>query len=228
MDMLKFLFAVALFLVILPNHPAAQQGSPQFSEFIRGNKEFHSLLNLKAERVFRLTYPDCHDSVKLIRVEPSILVEPVIRPTVESADENETRLNGVPIFGQWIERVNVQGCGQTALINHLALAYQPDLPVLLPLVNGQTRLDPINQPFAEEAVAERLQKMDTPCDSRAFTMHSHITGYRDETGTKIVTDDKGYGWFEQWQVRACGEIHDAVIAILPDPDTRYRYIARLQ
>lgn len=234
--MTKYLFFILFFFALIPNHLAYSQEEAEekddaivyFDKFIRENKLFHNQLNIKSERMFRLTYPECQESVKLARVEPNILTKPIQRTGMEEDVNPNINLDGVPIFGQWIERVNVQGCDKTALINHLALAYPVDLPVLLPLVNGQTQLDPIDQPFALDSIALRLKKMPKPCDGQLFVINSMLAGFRDNSGTAIVNEDMGHGWFEQWNVRACGDVHTAMVVILPDAKTRYRYLARLR
>lgn len=208
--------------------PTPTAAEEYFDKFVTENKLFQSQLTLKAERIFRLTYPECEEAVKLGRSKPSVLVAPVQRNALARSINPEIDLDGVPAFGQWIEHVNVQGCGQQALVNYLAVAYEMDLPVLLPIVNGQTLLDPIDQPFAEAAISDRLKKMPQPCDSQLFVLDTMPAGFRDKTGKMIVTENEGYGWFEEWAIRACGHVHNAVIVVLPDPRTRFRYIARLR
>ena len=108
------------------------------------------------------------------------------------------------------------------------MGYENESPIVLPLINGRTLLDPIDQPFAERAIAERLQKLEKPCESQAFVMDSNIVGYRSKDGQGIGETDMGYGWFENWTIRACETEYSANVVILPDPKTRYRYIARLK
>lgn len=235
--MRKYLFLLPCLFLLSFGTPALSQeaetktptaNEEYFDKFVAENKVFQSQLTLKAERIFRLTYPECEDAVKLGRAKPTILVTPVQRNALARSINPDVNLDGVPAFGQWIERITVQACDKQALINYLAVAYELDLPVLLPLVNGQTLLDPIDQPFAEAAISERLKKMPQPCDSQLTVLNTMPVGFRDKTGEMVIQDNQGYGWFEQWQVRACGNVHDAVIVVLPDPRTRFRYIARLQ
>lgn len=245
---------LALFLLLFPVTLAAasDDDAEAFSSFLKNNQEFHGLLNLRSERVFRLTYPSCVDPVKIIRRQPTVLLEPIKRPerapepeddgsqkkavlidgntqVVQEFEETDDQKEfPAPIYGQWIERVTVEGCNNRSLINHLVIGYKQNRPVLLPIINGQTKLDPIDQPFAEKAIVERLKKLEHPCDTAPFTIDSGIIGYRTEKGASIQKTDAGYGWFERWTIRACNANYQANIAILPDPQTRYKYIARLK
>ena len=247
-------FILTLLLVTLSTFAFAssEDDTEAFTLFLKDNKEFHSLLNLRSERVFRLTYPTCVDPVNITRLQPTILLEPIKRPERAPAPEDDTTeekavlIDGntqvaqefeetedqknapAPIYGQWIERVTIQSCDQKSLINHLVVAYTKNSPVILPLINGRTKLDAIDQPFAEKAIIERLKKLERPCDTLPFTVDSNIIGYRARDGKSLQKTDDGYGWFERWTIRACGANYQANIAILPDPQTRYKYIARLK
>lgn len=251
--MLKSVFiTTAIILFVLSSPAIAQEDEPHafFDDFVTQNTEYKNLIAHKAERIFRLTHPQCQDPVKTIRVHPHILLQPaerVERPDgpkddsqkdvdavqlrnvhAQSGNELKGTTPPAPAYGQWIERINITACGRSSLINQLIVAYTGETPMIYPLINGQTRLDPIDQPFAEAAIVERLKKLDKPCDVMPFTIDSNIIGYRTEDGRSIKKEDTGYGWFERWHIRACDTYYQANIAILPDPKTRYRYVARLQ
>jgi hypothetical protein len=249
----KFIYVTLLIVFLFPMTVKAEDKPEKtfFQNYIENDKEFEKLLILRSERVFRLTYPNCVESLRHFRAPQTILVEPVKREVAkimiedDNPDKDETGNQAdknteddeeipievehpAPLFGQWIERVHMKGCDEQILINHLTVAYSEEKPVILPLINGMTKLDPIDQPFAEKAIIARLQKLDKPCDSMPFIKNSQVIGYRTNDGNSIQKEDQGYGWFERWTIRACNTNYNANVLIMPDPKTRYRYIARLQ
>lgn len=221
-----------------------------FTNFVKNHKEYHNNIRFKAERIFRLTYENCENNLAYSYPIQQILIDPVERDVnnfnvkqvdIDSGEEfpdgfdeepkedtNNNDAPPAPIYGQWIERLLVQGCDQTLPVNLLIIAYEGKNPVILPLINGKTQLDPIDQPFVEKAIAERLVKQERPCELAPFVINTDLVGYRSASGSGLIPKDEGYGWFEKWTVRACDRKFDANIAILPDPKTRYRYIARLK
>lgn len=240
--------------IATPTRADALKDYPFLETFLKDNKEYENVLEVKTQRIFNLTYPACHESLKISRLEPTILLAPTERPAPRIEKEDEGRKNEgdetleivgnmqvekeltatdddikapAPIYGQWIERSLVHGCEKQVLINQMTVAYDSPTPRIAPLINGLTRLDPIDQPFAEQSIIDRLKKLERPCDVHPFTLDTRILGYRSKDGQSIEQDDQGYGWFEQWNVRACDTLYDANIVILPDPNTRYKYIARL-
>ncbi|PCH99351.1 MAG: hypothetical protein COB76_05970 [Alphaproteobacteria bacterium] len=221
-----------------------------FDKFIKENEEFEHSLNLKIERVFRLTHLNCVSSLKIERQKPSIISMPIERPTFKDADpdtmrkkdtiienrivKKDTAINDddknapSPAYGQWIEHNIVTGCGETTRVNSLVVAYSDLMPLIYPLLSGKTALDPIDQPFAEQSLMTRLKKLERPCEGTPFVSNTDLVGYRIKSGKAISQEDTGYGRFERWDITACDTKYSANIAILPDPKKRYRYIARLK
>ena len=228
--MKRFILTCALMTLSIP----AYGDTKSFDTFISTNTDYKNTLDLATKRVANITYPKCPSEARITKRAQTILTPIKMPPKEEepkdTAQEKNTQTpkNIFPLYGQWIERVLTQTCDTPTVINHLAVAYGEQQPILLPLLNGKTRLDVIEQPIAEIAIAERLKKQSKPCDSKAFIINTNAIGYRTKDNKGITKKDQGNGWFEQWTLRACETNYDANIAILPDPKSKHQYIVRLK
>jgi hypothetical protein len=225
--------ALYIFLILLPNTASAAYDS-QFKNYITNNVGYNNALKLAITRVHQLTYPNCDIAPKLSKRFQDIILPVIFNQSDidnENKDDdiadNKIEEPSLPIYGQWIERVLVETCKKQTVINHLAVAYSESEPIMLPLINGRTKLGVIDQPLAEKAIADRLNKLDNPCEADAFIIDTNIIGYRTKDGKGINNENNDNGWFEKWDLRACGAEYEAKIAILPDPRVRYNYIVRL-
>lgn len=211
-----------------------------FADFVNNHTEYQNTIRFKAEKVFNLTYKRCDSTLAYSKSNQTILIPAVEREifiplqeeTFEEDTEKETNIEealpAAPMYGQWIEHIFVKGCEKTLPVNLLVVAYKGEKPIILPLINGKTKLDPIDQPFVENAISNRLKLQDKPCELAPFIINSNLIGYRSPKGNQLIEKDEGYGWFESWEIKACDQKFNANIAILPDPKKRYKYITRLK
>jgi len=218
---------------------AAHADDAAFKEFVTANDQYSSTLNLAVKRVFNIAYPQCDDTPIITKRvqqpltpimtqgDKSVLDDKVERHA-KNEDEDIDTDPTTPIYGQWLERALVKACDKTSVINHLAVAYDETQPVILPLLNGKTRLDAIDQPLAEKAIMEQLNKSNTPCEAQPLIIDTDVIGYRTKDNKSVINTDMDNGWFEKWDIRACDTKYDANIAILPDPKLRFKYIVRLK
>lgn len=202
-----------------------------FQNYITQNQFYVSQITLKSERVFQLTYPECASDIKVTRLKPTVLIPRIFdkEKTKQDAPSQYEYSNIHPSHGQWIERSILNACGKFAQINLLVTAYALDqIPDIYPLINGQTKIDIIAQSKAENIVRQEI-KSATKCQSSSFIVGTFFMGFRDPSSNATLSKtDKNAGWVEQWVVNACDKDTVINVAILPDPKSRYKFVAKIK
>jgi hypothetical protein len=196
-----------------------------FTKFITEDIQYNTDLKIKAERLARLTLPQCNqDLIEIQRNNPEIKLQPQF---IKSQNSDDKDIVG-PSRGQWIEKIDVDFCDDQIKVNLLATAYDLNArPSLLPLLNGNTKIVLYDQMEAEEQVKQTL-KNSTQCNAKAFITNTQFLGYRPEkTGEPLTQINNNRGWIEQWTVNACNQNFTVNLATLPDPETQYKYIAQI-
>jgi len=213
---MKYLLIV--FSLLLFSAPiSAQSISDNFKTYIIKNDIYTQALDKKFKDMFEYAFPECNQNIEITRLNPKTLL-PFIH--LETQNVIETH----PHHGQWIESAIGGACDQSSIFNLLVTAYNSEKePVLYPLINGKTQIDPLAQSNAEQSVYNALD-----CRTTKIVMNTKFLGYRSEDGKKLSVDDNNLGWFEQWIVDGCNSIQTVNLAILPDPKTKYRYVAKAQ
>lgn len=211
---------------------SANDSDKLFQNYITQNKFYMSQIALKADRVFKLTYPTCESEIKTTRLKPVVIIPRIFEQKISRDDDNLPKYKFVnihPSRGQWIERAILNACGKVAQINLLVTAYDLNMvPEIYPLINGQTKVEIIDQSKAESAVKAEIKSV-SKCQSNSFIIGSNFMGYRDpEFKASLSRTDKNAGWVEQWIVNACDKDEIVNLAVLPDPRTRYRYVAKIK
>ena len=230
----KYILVTVLSFVTLTTAVYAQNKSDTdrlFRDYITQNKFYMSQIALKADRVFALTYPTCDKPIQTTRLTPIVIIPRVFEKPKYEVDEKKiyefSTIN--PSHGQWVERALLNACGKVAQINLLVTAYDLNkIPEIYPLMNGQTKVEIIDQSKAEEIVKAEV-KAGTKCQNNSFVVDTKFMGFRDpESNSVLSKTDKNVGWVEQWTVNACDSDHIVNFAVLPDPRTRYRYVAKIK
>lgn len=201
--------------------PAIAVETPSlFKEYITKNSIYIEKLNQKAEDIFKYTFPLCEEKIKVSRLKPTILLSSKMVPTQDSLIDH-------PDHGQWIESSMISGCAQKIKFNILSTAYNSSSPPLLhPLINGRTKIEALNQSKAEQAIRETL-RTSRNCRSSKTITNTTFYGYRTPNPQKLSAENQNMGWLEKWDVDACGKTESVNLAILPDPRTKYKYVAKV-
>ena len=222
-------FTVQRHEVFAQDGASTDTGNILFTRYLTDNVQLNAALRGKLERLFQLTFKDCETLETIERLKPGIILKPSFHdPDNQNEGENVsdfTRSN--PAYGQWIDRSIVKGCGRETQLNILAIGYEnAHVPELLPVINGQTKLEIIDQDNAESAILKKLSET-AGCYDPIFVLGSRFLGYRDADNTKISKSDQKAGWYERWVVEACNAYHEINLAILADGETRFRFIAQI-
>jgi len=201
--------------------------SKEFKNYISANKNYTNTLTQKFSDVFKYIYPDCDQDIQFQRLNPRILLQPYFTP-IESVEMKGDFSNLTPHIGQWIETTTVNSCGKSLRLNLLTTAYSENKPPILhPLINGKTKIEPLNQSLAENSVSKSLTEARN-CRTSKTVINTSFLGYRSSDKNKLMPDNENLGWFERWTVNACNKIETVNLAILPDPRTKHRYVAKVK
>jgi len=142
--------------------------------------------------------------------------------------EKQHILKTHPYHGQWVESAIGKACNQSSRFNLLVTAYDiKRMPLLHPLINGKTLIEPLGQSKAEQAI-KKILTVSKNCRTTTAVMDTTFLGYKTQDNKRLSIDDNNLGWFEQWIVDGCGSIETINLAILPDPKTKYRYVAKVK
>ncbi len=222
-----FIISIVIGTTILTSNALAQGQSRLFDQYIKDNKFYANQLEIKAKRIFDLTYPNCDQQASYIRLKPQVLV-PYRFTLPDGQDMNELDFNAIhPSFGQWVERARINSCGQQATINTLIVAFDTlSMPVMYPMLNGQTKISIQYQSIAEDIVINEIQ-LKTNCSEKGIITDTNLIGYRSSENSGLTSEDDNAGWFEKWIIQSCKKTHNVNLAIIPDPRTQYQYIAEL-
>ena len=210
-----FIF-MTLFFIVTPSAMAAENKA--FNSYITKNDAYKTDLLSYQSLLTQKAFPTCTEQPALERrLVPIILAEPKVR-------ENN------PSEGQWIERAVFKTCGNDIQINVLTIGFSDEsLPTFFPSLNGQTKIDPIDQPHALNAInVEMGNRKISQCATDPIIKDTKFLGFRGPNGKSLVEDNQNTGWFEQWSIALCDKNVDVTLAVLPDPERRYRYIARIK
>jgi hypothetical protein len=201
-----------------------------FNDYITLNKTYVTKLTHKHHQIFKHTYPECHNTITIKRLKPQIKIKAFFETPKDISDDVDiSSLSYHPAHGQWIEKAKLGACGKTIISNNIVIGYSSSrVAEISPLVNGQTRIDPIFQRKAEAAISKALKTPTIACHSEILAIDTQFLGYPSQNTNALVPSDDNAGWFEKWTVTACRKTHDVNLAILPDARTTYRYLARIQ
>ncbi len=232
-DCMKKILTVATLLCAISTPSWSQNNTPLplFDSYIKSNTLYIATVENKFKNIFSLAAPDCNNEVTIKRLKPQILVSPTFNLNNDiqrdKDDNSSTNNNNHPDYGQWIEKSVVSGCDTSIRLNVISIAYDSNsIPSVYPLMNGRTRIDPIHQIMAEKSAHDTLRNT-TECSVKGMIHDTQFIGYRTENNT-ISETDQNLGWFEQWTIKACNTNHAINMAVLPDPRTRYRFVAKVR
>lgn len=229
---IKILVSIFVFIAALNGYAKADNASDPHKElflrYVAANTSYNNAISDKSMRLFSLTFPECQAVATLKRLTPRVIITPRYDGLgLDDINRPYTFENVNPTQGQWVDRSLITGCGQTAQFNYIASAYDIDkIPTLYPILNGQTRIDIIDQPQAEKAVHDKIQS-STSCQKRPTVLGSIFLGYNDGTQGGMAETNKNRGWYERWIVRACDTPYAINLATVPDGSQRYRYIIQI-
>ena len=205
-------------------------GYELFLRYLTNNPQYNTQVRTKINRLFEITFQDCGTIDSIQRQVPEIILTPAFRS--DSLERNNKtgllNFNDIhPTHGQWIDKNVVKGCGKTTQLNILATAYDLEkTPSMFPAVNGQTRIAIIDQANAEKAIAEKIDTQ-LDCFDSIFVLGSRFLGYKKANDNSITQQDENSGWYERWVVEACNDYLTINLAILPDPENRFEFIAQI-
>lgn len=223
------LLTLTLILFLFPLNVKADNSvlGIKYKNYISTNKNYINALKNKQTNIFKYIYPDCNEEVIFKRLNPKILLQPyfISKENIEIVDDN---LNSNPHIGQWIESTIATSCNESTRLNILTTAYnENEFPIFYPLINGKTKIKPLSQSLAEDVIYQNVTKI-RDCRTSKTVLDTLFLGYRSSDKNKLKPNNQNLGWFEQWTVNACNKIETVNLAILPDPKTKYRYIAKIQ
>jgi len=238
-------FYVMLIIIALDATANAKSDNIQFQKYLTTDKGYSAHLKDKVSRAFKKTFPGCQAAPTQKRKKPLLLTSikmptetdlEIRKKALESENEKSKNrpkdtknLPAHPKYGQWIERFQTNACGHQVDINILANAYNiNDLPATFPLLNGETKVSIIEQPRAISSVKTAANKSIKNCFSSPLIINTHFLGYRNPKDGILSDTDKNNGSFERWIIKACDKDHAVDIAILPDAQNQFKYIARIR
>jgi len=236
---MKFIITLIFAFLIFQGFALAQNNVQRdlYNNYITKNKNYTAQLHLKNDRIYKLSFPDCDEDIEKKRYQPMMLINPQFiipnkdedtKLSNDDDDDSNTANNLAPNHGQWVERTLAMACGSSAQINILTTAYNyNETPTHYPMLNGQTKIDLIFQNIAEEKAKEAV-KSQSNCYSDVFIVDTKFLGYRQSANNKLTIENNFQGWLEQWKVRACNQIQTVNIAVLPDPNTKHRFLAKIE
>ena len=223
-----FIALLSLSIAMIGPKPAQAQAEPQVNEdliiYLIENEDYNASLQPLIQQNMKTIKKSCKQIGSPIRQLPKEY-EPVSFPAKQANDPPST-----PARGQWKDSFKVIACNKTYIFNFFATASTQTLPLILPLVNGQTIIDPIYQLQAEETSEEELQKtFPEHCSQGGHVMveDTSFLGYIQANNT-IGKTNMRKGWFEQWDIWYCRETKRARVAILQDETGSFTIMAKAQ
>ena len=216
------ILSIAFLLIPSMSYAQTNDGNNTlFLTYISRNTDYTAELNRQAKKLFKLSAPSCEAPETTKRLKPTVIEDPRLSYPKNPSDINH------PSHGQWIERIQLAGCGLTIQHNFLTTAYNSNaLPVMSPLLNGQSRIQPIDQQRAEDAVKKSIRS--SGCSQSTFVLGAKFLGYKAKNQLAITDTNQNSGRFEEWIVDACNAHKTVNVAILPDSKIRVRFIARVK
>lgn len=235
---MRFLFLIFLGFIGLP--ALAQDMIEETPEALltlyrTGNSDYQKMRSEEILRLYALLQPECTPEDILTKpLDPVITEAPQFLKKIPRDSDGNLQKDDVTVFpsgGQWIERSLVKGCQDDTppiRLNFVATAYDPEaLPVLYPIVNGETKIESELQTLTERAIQNLLSGAPVYCQSMPFVKNTVFIGYRSQDKTGLAQDDQNRGWFERWDVTACRKDFTINLAVLPDRRARYRFVPKI-
>lgn len=179
--------------------------------YVAQNGGYDTLIQDLVDRQMTLIRPKCEKPDRVVRQLP----EPYYAIAFP-ADMKREGAPDHPISGQWKEVLKIQACGKVITMNFLVAAASMGMPMSLPLLNGDSLIDPIYQNNAEEKIATALNlKHPEHCEQggEMLVQDTRVLGYIQSDRTLGKNDDDR-GWFEEWDVWNCREFVKARVAMI--------------
>lgn len=186
--------------------------------YIAQNAAYDALVQDLVTRQLTTLRPECEKADRIVRQLPKIY-EPVEFPK----NMPRTQPPKHPIIGQWKEVIKLQACGKIHTFNFLASASKKSQPLILPLINGATNIDPIYQMQAIRKVRKTIEAYHSEhCKQggKRYIQSTRILGYLQADRT-IGKKDEGRGWFEKWNVWHCKGNVEATLALVTNAAGNY-------
>lgn len=176
---------------------AGQQTSEQFTQFVISQPYVQTLMQLIAAEEAKQGIKDCADQGSFSRDKLWI---------VEQIDFDGE--SGPPTAGKWLDRLDVEHCGQTMTYNFLISANEDGTPQIATLIPGNSNADPQLQrktiSLAEETASEHAAELDPTLAScpDIWVKYAEFEEQIPEDSPKL-TDGATGGWTETWDVEVC-------------------------
>ncbi len=179
--------------------------------YVSQNSTYDNLIQALVERQLTIIKPHCATADRIVRQLPEPYYAVAFPPNMrkEGAPEH-------PISGQWREVLKLKACNRVHTFNFLVSAASHGLPLPLPLLNGESIIDPIYQTMAENKVAEALKLKNPEQCAQGGTMlvqDTRLLGYI-QADRSLGKDNDDRGWFEEWDVWNCREHAKARVAMI--------------
>lgn len=234
-----FIFGALTLALAAAEVHAADEGAPDQSEeaqqeeplppetlllkYMAKNKAYEQAIQpLINQNILTISY-ECTEPQSAQRLDPYIF-EAVTFPAKTFEDESYKH----PTLGQWQDRIEIMACDKSYVFNFLSVAAPYGPPIIFPLVNGESMLDPIYQTQAERKAAEAIEQHDHAyCEAggQILVADTKFLGFIQEDRT-LGAEDAEKGWFEEWTVWYCRDLRKVRIAVLQRRNLSFEIIAR--
>lgn len=192
--------------------------------YIATNKEYNERIQEILKDNIKTISHSCRKIGAISRAEPEIYGNTPYFP--KSRLKTGTPMH--PIIGQWKDSFIVQGCDREYQFNFIASALEYQEPYLLPLVNGNSRIDPIYQLSAETKAYKYIEAAEPQiCAAGGLRMvyDTKFLGYIQEDN-RLAAKNVNKGWFEKWQVWVCHELKEVTVAVDQKADQVFDVLVR--
>jgi hypothetical protein len=179
--------------------------------YIAKNEEYNERIQEIIKENIKTISHSCRKVDNIRRIDPEIYGTPPVFPKKHLRVDPPMH----PIKGQWKDRFVISGCDREYIFNFLASALEYSPPYMLPLVNGNSRIDPIYQLTAEEKAYRYIEAIEPQiCTSGGLKMvyDTAFIGYIQEDKS-LSANNANRGWFEKWQVWVCHELKEVTVAV---------------
>jgi len=124
--------------------------------------------------------------------------------------------DGAPTAGAWIERLTVEGCGTSGLLNVMTMTRAGAAPLVAALLPGDTHASPLLQRDALPSARNvAFGKMKGGCGA-LYVIDTHFESFGQPAMADLPAGRDARTWRETWTLMGCGQRTTVAVQFVPD------------